>query len=159
MMNQGLVRVSKDYGPKELSLIDKAGLGVANFLILDDLKTITDPDSSYVAKGLSMASITPFGTAIKAGNAGIRLVRKSSIVKWISPKKVENVTGKGTGKGGKEVSEAKKQVIKDGSHINEKGKIKPNVNYKAGEFDYIYETDNLGRISKFETDNLQLTKR
>ncbi|HJF30268.1 MAG TPA: hypothetical protein K8V56_00620, partial [Sporosarcina psychrophila] len=64
MMNQGLVRVSKDYGPKELSLIDKAGLGVANFLILDDLKTITDPDSSYVAKGLSMASITPFGTAI-----------------------------------------------------------------------------------------------
>jgi hypothetical protein len=49
-----------------------------------------------VAKGLSVASITPFGTAIKAGNAGIRLVRKSSIVKWISPKKVENVTGKGT---------------------------------------------------------------
>ncbi|WP_438298544.1 hypothetical protein [Sporosarcina sp. FA15] len=47
MMNQGLVRVSKDYGPKELSLIDKAGLGVANFLILDDLKTITDPDSSW----------------------------------------------------------------------------------------------------------------
>ncbi|WP_082786616.1 T7SS effector LXG polymorphic toxin [Sporosarcina psychrophila] len=99
MMNQGLVRVSKDYGPKELSLIDKAGLGVANFLILDDLKTITDPDSSYMAKGLSMASITPFGPAIKAGNAGIRLVRKSSIVKWISPKKVENVTGKGKGTG------------------------------------------------------------
>jgi len=95
MMNQGLVRVSKDYGPKELSLIDKAGLGVANFLILDDLKTITDPDSSYMAKGLSMASITPFGPAIKAGNAGIRLVRKSSIVKWISPKKVEKATGKG----------------------------------------------------------------
>ena len=47
-----------------------------------------------------MASITPFGTAIKAGNAGIRLVRKSSIVKWISPKKVESVSvsGKGTGK-------------------------------------------------------------
>ncbi|MEK4407056.1 LXG domain-containing protein [Sporosarcina sp. FSL K6-6792] len=97
MMNQGLVRVSKDYGPKELSLIDKAGLGVANFLILDDLKTITDPDSSYMAKGLSMASITPFGPAIKAGTAGIRLVRKSSIVKWISPKKVEKATDKGIG--------------------------------------------------------------
>ncbi|WP_399627914.1 hypothetical protein [Sporosarcina sp. SG10008] len=97
MMNQGFVRVSKDYGPKELSLIDKAGLGVANFLILDDLKTITDPDSSFMAKGLSMASITPFGPAIKAGNAGIRLVRKSSIVKWISPKKVEKVSGTATG--------------------------------------------------------------
>ncbi|MEK5068745.1 HNH endonuclease [Sporosarcina sp. FSL K6-1508] len=95
MMNQGLVRVSKDYGPKELSLIDKAGLGVANFLILDDLNTITNPDASFAAKGLSMASITPFGTAIKAGNAGIRLVRKNPIVKWRSPKKVENVTGKG----------------------------------------------------------------
>ncbi|MBO0589750.1 DNA/RNA non-specific endonuclease [Sporosarcina sp. E16_8] len=156
-MNQGLVRVSKDYGPKELSLIDKAGLGVANFLILDDLHTITNPDGSYVAKGLAVASITPFGKAIKAGNAGIKLVRKTPIAKVTSPKKVEKVTG--TDKGGKEVSEAKKQVIKDGSHINEKGKIKPNVNYKAGEFDYIYETDNLGRISKFETDNLQLTKR
>ena len=38
-------------------------------------------------------------------------------------------------------------------------KLRPNVKYRAGEFDYIYETDELGRISKFETDNLQLTTR
>ncbi|QNK86773.1 HNH endonuclease [Sporosarcina sp. resist] len=113
MMNQGLVRVSKDYGPKELSLIDKAGLGVANFLILDDLKTITDPDSSYVAKGLSMASITPFGPAIKAGNAGVRLVRKSSIVKWIRPKKVEKATDKGMGKGKLDLEDFTKEILKN----------------------------------------------
>ena len=41
-----------------------------------------------------MASFTPFGKAIKAGNAGIKLVRKTPVVKWISPKKVENVSGK-----------------------------------------------------------------
>ncbi|WP_084287964.1 DNA/RNA non-specific endonuclease [Paucisalibacillus globulus] len=31
--------------------------------------------------------------------------------------------------------------------------------YKTGEYEYFYETDDLGRISKFETDNLQLTER
>lgn len=34
-----------------------------------------------------------------------------------------------------------------------------NIRYQTGEYDYFYETDNLGRISKFETDNLQLTER
>lgn len=33
------------------------------------------------------------------------------------------------------------------------------LNTKLVSFDYIYETDDLGRISKFETDNLQLTTR
>ncbi|MEK4402806.1 T7SS effector LXG polymorphic toxin, partial [Sporosarcina sp. FSL K6-6792] len=134
MMNQGLVRVSKDYGPKELSLIDKAGLGVANFLILDDLKTITDPDSSYMAKGLSMASITPFGPAIKAGTAGIRLVRKSSIVKWISPKKVESDIGKATGKGSSGGS--KKTNVDDFD-------TKTATNKQKGNFGEIKSTDNL----------------
>ena len=123
MMNQGLVRVSRDYGPKELSLIDKAGLGVANFLILDDLNTIINPDSSYVAKGLSVASITPFGTAIKAGNADIRLVRRSSIVKWISPKKVEKVTGKGTDKTVKGAGVAKKIILNNGSSLDEMAEL------------------------------------
>ncbi|MBI9052033.1 MAG: DNA/RNA non-specific endonuclease [Anaerolineaceae bacterium] len=55
-------------------------------------------------------------------------------------------------------------IITDGSHVvkDAKGKIvglEPNVTYKTGEFDYIYKTDDMGRISKFETDNLQLTDR
>ena len=37
--------------------------------------------------------------------------------------------------------------------------MKPSIKYTAGEFKYLYETDELARISKFETDNLKLTSR
>ncbi|MDM5186270.1 DNA/RNA non-specific endonuclease [Bacillus sp. DX4.1] len=40
-----------------------------------------------------------------------------------------------------------------------RNKLKPNIRYKTVEYDYFYETDNLGRIEKFETDKLQLTER
>ncbi|MEK5100987.1 T7SS effector LXG polymorphic toxin [Cytobacillus sp. FSL M8-0252] len=40
-----------------------------------------------------------------------------------------------------------------------KNKLKPNIKYKTGEYDYFYETDSTGRITKFETENLQLTTR
>ncbi|QOS82319.1 DNA/RNA non-specific endonuclease [Paenibacillus sp. JNUCC31] len=40
-----------------------------------------------------------------------------------------------------------------------KNKLKPNISYKTGEYDYFYETDGNSRITKFETDSLQLTKR
>ncbi|MGG0454576.1 DNA/RNA non-specific endonuclease [Bacillus mycoides] len=40
-----------------------------------------------------------------------------------------------------------------------KNRLKPDIKYKTGEFDYFYETDSLGRIEKFETDKLQLTER
>ncbi|WP_250278936.1 DNA/RNA non-specific endonuclease [[Clostridium] colinum] len=49
-------------------------------------------------------------------------------------------------------------IITDGSHL-ENGKLKPNIRYMTGEYNYIYETDSKGRICKFETDDLQLTKR
>lgn len=39
------------------------------------------------------------------------------------------------------------------------GKLKQNIKYKSGEYKYLYETENMGRINKFETDNLQLTER
>lgn len=44
-------------------------------------------------------------------------------------------------------------------HQNRKNRLKPDIRYKTGEFDYFYETDSLGRIEKFETDKLQLTER
>ena len=54
-----------------------------------------------------------------------------------------------------------KQIVGNGQQFTNgrKNKLKPNVRYKTGEYEYFYETDHLGRISKFETDNLQLTKR
>lgn len=69
------------------------------------------------------------------------------------------VLTKGTGKGST-VSEVKTFVDK-GEHFTNgrKNRLKPNIRYKTGEYDYFYETDNLGRIEKFETDKLQLTER
>ncbi|MFS0554752.1 DNA/RNA non-specific endonuclease [Brevibacillus sp. 179-C9.3 HS] len=43
--------------------------------------------------------------------------------------------------------------------FDERGKLKPNVQYKAGEHKYDYETDHLGRIESFKTDDLKLTAR
>ncbi|ANS77224.1 hypothetical protein AWM70_12580 [Paenibacillus yonginensis] len=45
------------------------------------------------------------------------------------------------------------------SPFDEAGKLKPNVKYKAGEHQYDYETDHIGRIEKFSTDELKLTTR
>ena len=50
------------------------------------------------------------------------------------------------------------EIITDGSHLVD-GKLKPNIIYRTGEYDYIYFTDALGRICKAFTINLQLTKR
>ncbi|KAB2927683.1 MAG: hypothetical protein F9K24_22525 [Leptonema illini] len=44
-------------------------------------------------------------------------------------------------------------------HLDETGRLKPSSKYKAGEFDYFYETDDLGRIKSVEAENLQLTER
>ena len=43
--------------------------------------------------------------------------------------------------------------------FDEVGNLKSNVKYQTGEFKYNYETDVNGRISNWNTDNLQLTKR
>ncbi|MFB5282124.1 T7SS effector LXG polymorphic toxin [Peribacillus sp. Hz7] len=40
-----------------------------------------------------------------------------------------------------------------------KNRLKPDIRYKTGEYDYFYETDSVGRVVKFETENLQLTTR
>ncbi|AQX56461.1 hypothetical protein BC359_10850 [Priestia flexa] len=39
------------------------------------------------------------------------------------------------------------------------GALKPNVKYKTGEYEYLYETDNMGRLKEFNADDLKLTER
>lgn len=39
------------------------------------------------------------------------------------------------------------------------GALKPNVKYKSGEYEYLYETDNVGRLKEFNADDLKLTER
>ncbi|MEC1441099.1 DNA/RNA non-specific endonuclease, partial [Bacillus sonorensis] len=53
----------------------------------------------------------------------------------------------------------KNEIIKDGSHITKSGKLKSNVKYQAGEYNYIYKTDKEARIKEFQADDLKLTKR
>jgi len=69
---------------------------------------------------------------------------------------------KGTNGAGDAVGESQSKTLVNGLEQftnGRKNKLKPNIRYKTGEFDYYYETDGLGRIEKFETDNLQLTDR
>ena len=67
---------------------------------------------------------------------------------------------KGTGNGSSAVIGLKTFIDKGKQFTNgRRNKLKPDIRYKTGEYDYYYETDNLGRISKFETENLLLTNR
>jgi predicted ribonuclease toxin of YeeF-YezG toxin-antitoxin module len=50
-------------------------------------------------------------------------------------------------------------IIKDGSHLLGKNRLKPNVQYKTGEYNYLYQTDELGRLKQFNAEDLKLTTR
>ena len=50
-------------------------------------------------------------------------------------------------------------ILRDGSHFDEFGKLKPNVRYQAGEYEYLYQTDDLGRLQEWDAQDLQLTQR
>ncbi|APH07148.1 hypothetical protein A9C19_16450 [Bacillus weihaiensis] len=77
------------------------------------------------------------------------------------------VEEKGTGDGTKGTgnrlageSDVKTLVGRGEQYTNgRKNRLKPNIRYQTGEYDYFYETDGAGRLVKFETENLQLTTR
>ncbi|UQZ32242.1 hypothetical protein C2I18_00985 [Paenibacillus sp. PK3_47] len=49
---------------------------LANFLILDDVNTLRDKDSSALAKSLSLAGLVPVGKIIKGGKITLQLLNK-----------------------------------------------------------------------------------
>src|SRR5699024_4939007 len=53
------------------------------------------------------------------------------------------------------------QVIMFSKHFldQKKTKLQPNISYRAGEFDYLYKTDQFGRIKEFTAEDLKLTDR
>ncbi|SDN22122.1 DNA/RNA non-specific endonuclease [Psychrobacillus sp. OK028] len=67
-----------------------------------------------------------------------------------------NFGAKGTGNKTDKIPDG---AIRDGSHMGTDGVLKPNVTYKAGEYEYLYETDNMGRLKEFNADDLKLTER
>ncbi|WP_273834227.1 DNA/RNA non-specific endonuclease [Guptibacillus sedimenti] len=64
--------------------------------------------------------------------------------------------GKGTEK---QIGNVSSGVIRENKHLNKNGQLLPNVKYKTGEYDYYYNTDDLGRIEEFNTEELKLTNR
>ncbi|MDQ1131037.1 DNA/RNA non-specific endonuclease [Microbacterium sp. SORGH_AS_0888] len=45
-------------------------------------------------------------------------------------------------------------IVRDGSHLNPDGSLRPNTWYQAGEHDYIYHTDENGHIDRFYAEEL-----
>ena len=62
------------------------------------------------------------------------------------------------GKGWEEPHAIPNDVIRDGSHMSN-GKLRPNVKYQSGEFEYIYQTDELARVYHVKASELRLTER
>ncbi len=134
------------------------GTGTASFQ-LNDLKPIYGQDVRGAQAGLvALQTADGITTALGAAKA-LKIAGKGSryfINEWASSPPSGSRAAQRGAVGNLTHSQ---QVLTDGSHIQRGGKLLPNIRYKAGEFDYLYETDTLGRIKSFETDNLQLTQR
>lgn len=76
----------------------------------------------------------------------------------IPAKTPSNLISQSSGGPNKDISRSGSKKIVD-NPFDDTGKLKPNVEYTAGEYKYNYQTDGNGRISNWRTDNLQLTKR
>lgn len=50
-------------------------------------------------------------------------------------------------------------IIRDGSHFDDFGHLKPNVRYQTGEYEYVYQTDDVGRLTEWDAPELQRTNR
>ncbi|WP_369011849.1 DNA/RNA non-specific endonuclease [Robertmurraya sp. DFI.2.37] len=83
---------------------------------------------------------------------------KNSVMNFAQ--KVKDGVGKGAGNRSARESDVKTLVGRGEQYTNgRKNRLKPDIRYKTGEYNYFYETDSAGRIVKFETENLQLTTR
>ena len=90
-------------------------------------------------------AVSSTGNAIITVTLGVALVKN---LPEIAERLTENI---------KKVKKVVKQFVEN--PFDELGKLKKNIRFKTGEFEYFGETDHLGRLEKFETDNLQLTQR
>ncbi|WP_426940620.1 DNA/RNA non-specific endonuclease (plasmid) [Bacillus mycoides] len=103
-------------------------------------------------KNIEIPNLFPEPALAGGGNLGER----KTLGELFSARGTVNRTVNGTGG-----ASGVKTLVKTGEHFTNgrRNRLKPDIRYKTGEFDYFYETDSLGRIEKFETDKLQLTER
>ncbi|WP_280516138.1 T7SS effector LXG polymorphic toxin [Bacillus sp. NTK034] len=126
-----------------------------------ELDSIADGTPLEILEYLSLAAVVR--------KQGTKIIRKSinradfdALVRILKEEKGHVVLpGKKAGKGKdvKVTSEAIDDIIRDGSHILKGGKLKPNIKYQAGEYDYLYKTDESGRLTEFNAGDLKLTER
>lgn len=121
-----------------------------------------------LAISTTTADVVCLAGAVKNTVRGIRDAKAAKGMPEEVPKRIEqpnladiekpadlesvNITG---GKG----ETARNQKVFTDNPFDEAGNLKPDISYQTGEFKYNYETDAKGRISNWNTDNLQLTER
>jgi len=87
-------------------------------------------------------------------------VKVETVRRVDKPVKVERVSEREFQKGtANKIANVAEGIIRDGSHMTTEGALKPNVKYKTGEYEYLYETDNAGRLKEFDAGDLRLTER
>ncbi|MDM5299794.1 T7SS effector LXG polymorphic toxin [Bacillus pumilus] len=123
--------------------------------IYDGYRAVTgkDPETGKKITGTDQAlaaiSIIPVMKLLKVGKYVFKIGQGKNVAK-----KVEKVDKPDNGT--RRVSD---KIIRDGSHLNKNGTLKPNIKYQSGEYNYKYKTDELGRLTDFNADDLKLTKR
>ncbi|WP_394556276.1 T7SS effector LXG polymorphic toxin [Priestia aryabhattai] len=103
---------------------------------------------------MSKRDVEKLGDSVKVET--VRRVDKPVKVERVSEPQISKATSQRIPR-----SSGSKRLIASGEHFTNgrRNRLKPDVRYKTGEHDYFYETDSMGRIVKFETENLQLTTR
>ncbi|MEK4130758.1 hypothetical protein NYE67_13820 [Solibacillus sp. FSL W8-0474] len=74
----------------------KIGKGLLDFLLLDDVNTLTDKNASGLDKGIALASFIPVGKVLKIPKAIDKIV-DSNVGEVVKKNDVDEVVGKGTG--------------------------------------------------------------
>ncbi|MUK87330.1 hypothetical protein GMD78_02805 [Ornithinibacillus sp. L9] len=68
---------------KKNGVLQKAGSivkGVADFLFLDDIKTLTSQDTSLLEKGMAAANFFPIGKVVKGAKLGYNVISNSQVI-------------------------------------------------------------------------------
>ncbi|WP_307872040.1 T7SS effector LXG polymorphic toxin [Priestia megaterium] len=122
--------------------------------ILDSSMPRLGPE--LVPAGPALAQQTVRETLQNVKQQTMQMIEKPVKVERVSEPQISKATSQRIPR-----SSGSKRLIASGEHFTNgrRNRLKPDVRYKTGEHDYFYETDSMGRIVKFETENLQLTTR
>ncbi|MFC7393455.1 DNA/RNA non-specific endonuclease [Scopulibacillus cellulosilyticus] len=139
-----------DIGAEIFQAVKHQSLGLTNKIVKKvgniRLPQVLQPEFAGIGK-----VETTVGDVVKSA--------KDTMMKAVGREVGGSVTVHRAEESSRNISRPNDGIIRDGSHMDESGRLKPNVKYKTGEYEYIYKTDELGRLNEFNADNLKLTVR